>query len=154
MRRKDREIAEQARIEEVIEACRCCRLGLCRDGLAYIVPMNFAYIKEERVFYFHSAPEGRKLELIRENSMAAFELDTGHEVMEGQDACGYGFRYRSVMGKGKIELIEEKEEKTRALSLLMEHYTGRRDWEFRPEVLKRTAVIKLTVLEMTGKERK
>ena len=64
MRRKNREVTDRARIEEIIRSCHVCRLGFVDDGRAYIVPMNFGYVEEDGkyVFYFHSAKEGRKID--------------------------------------------------------------------------------------------
>ena len=60
MRRKDREVTEEARIDEIISRCHCCRLGFNDGGEVYIVPMNFGWVKRDgkRYFYFHSAKEG------------------------------------------------------------------------------------------------
>ncbi len=61
MRRKDREVTDQKKIEEIIQACDCCRIGLADDGKAYIVPLSFAYVREggKGCFYFHGASRGR-----------------------------------------------------------------------------------------------
>ena len=62
MRRKDREISDYSEIIRIIESCSVCRLGLMDENEAYIVPMNFGYIVENKdlTLYFHSAKEGRK----------------------------------------------------------------------------------------------
>ncbi|MFR9159268.1 MAG: pyridoxamine 5'-phosphate oxidase family protein [Ruthenibacterium lactatiformans] len=54
------------KITQIIQTCHCCRLGFCDNGAVYIVPLNFGYAEEngKRVFYFHSAKSGRKLDLI------------------------------------------------------------------------------------------
>ena len=66
MRRKDREISDYSEIIRIIESCSVCRLGLMDENEAYIVPMNFGYIVEnkELTLYFHSAKEGRKIDLM------------------------------------------------------------------------------------------
>ena len=83
MRRKDREITDRKKIDDMIRSCHCCRLGFCDEGTAYIVPLNFGYVSEEekQVFYFHGAKEGRKLELIRKYHRAGFELDTAYQLL-------------------------------------------------------------------------
>lgn len=76
MRRNDREITDREKIREIIQKCYCCRLGFNDAGKVYIVPLSFGYeeIGDRRVFYFHGATEGRKIELIRKTHYAAFEL--------------------------------------------------------------------------------
>ena len=55
MRRKDREITDLERIDEIIRACDCCRLGFQDGEGVYIVPVNFGFAWEDgkRVLYFH-----------------------------------------------------------------------------------------------------
>lgn len=45
MRRKDREVTDEARIDEIISRCTCCRIGFNDSGEVYIVPLNFGYVK-------------------------------------------------------------------------------------------------------------
>ena len=44
MRRKDREVTDEARIDEIISRCTCCRIGFNDSGEVYIVPLNFGYV--------------------------------------------------------------------------------------------------------------
>ena len=79
MRRNDRAVTDPARIREIIDSCTCCRLGLCDEGRAYIVPLDFGYAEQDGryTFYFHGAAEGRKIDLIRKNGWAAFDTAGG-----------------------------------------------------------------------------
>ena len=80
MRRTDREITDAEKITQIIQTCHCCRLGFCDNGAVYIVPLNFGYAEEngKRVFYFHSAKSGRKLDLIAGAPSVGFELDVNY----------------------------------------------------------------------------
>lgn len=152
MRRKDREVTDVAMIEEIINSCDCCRLGLVEADEVYIVPLNFAYDKKQNAFYFHCAKEGRKIDLIRKTGKAGFELDTNHKLQEGNVACSYSFQYQSVIGTGKVQIVEDAEERKAAFALFMEHYTGKNDWIFDEKVLEAAAIIKLEVEKMSCKE--
>lgn len=52
MRRNDRAVTEPNRIDEIIRACDCCRLGFADGEESYIVPLNFGFCweRETRVF--------------------------------------------------------------------------------------------------------
>ena len=78
MRRKDREITDSDRIQEIIDACQCMRIAFADGACAYIVPVNFGYDKAGKAFYFHGAAQGRKIDLIRQNGYAGFELSLIH----------------------------------------------------------------------------
>ena len=154
MRRADREIREFDRMLAIADACDCCRLGLLDDAGAYIVPLNFGYEAEgeKLTLYFHGAGQGKKIDLIREQKSASFEMDTRHALVEGETACAYSYRYQSVMGRGRIRLIEEYEEKVHGLQAIMAHYSRDREFAFGEEAVNRTAVIKLEVEAWSCKE--
>lgn len=154
MRKNDREITEQNKIEQIIQSCHCCRLGLSDGDKIYIVPLNFAFVhnNEQQVFYFHSARQGKKIHLINQNEYAGFELDTNHHLKTSDVACGYSFGYQSVIGFGKISIVLDNEEKEQALQFIMEHYTGKNAWSFDKRAMQATAIIKLVVEEISCKE--
>lgn len=154
MRRKDREVTDQKKIDEIIRACRCCRLAFCDQGRAYIVPLNFGYEGQagKRVFYFHSAWEGRKLELIRQTGWAGFEMDTNYKLHESEIACGYSARFQSVIGGGRVSIVETAAEKREGLQIIMRLQTGRDQWEFEDKIVEMVCVFRLEVEELSCKE--
>ena len=154
MRRSDREITDSQRINEIIMDCDCCRLGFAQDNGAYIVPLNFGFTatQEKRVFYFHCASEGKKLALMAKNPNVGFELDTNHAVNSGDQACQYSFRFQSVIGQGKLCLVDALAEKKEALRLVMRHVTKREDWAFTDAEANSVTVLRLDVYELACKE--
>ncbi len=155
MRRKDKEVTGFDQLVSIIEKCDVCRIAMNgEDGVPYIVPLNFGLsVEGEQVtFYFHSAEEGRKLDLMRRDNRVSFELDRGHRLV-ATEAQGYcTMEYECVMGKGRVEFIPE-EEKMEALRLLMAHYR-KEDFPFDTAAVPRTAVYRLVVESMTGKRKK
>ena len=156
MRRSDREIREADRIDAIISSCHCCRLGFCDGKDVYIVPLNFGCTEEDGqpVLYFHSAREGHKLTLLRKNPVVGFEMDTGHGLLPGDRAEDYSFAYRSVLGRGTVDFLQEPAAKRAGLNCIMAHYTGRSDWTVSDAMLGATAVFRLRVTAWTAKEHK
>lgn len=154
MRRKDREITDYDKMLEILKACDCCRIGLVDVVGAYIIPMNFGYEEREGrlVLYFHGAGTGKKIDLIKEQQVASFEMDKKHELVEGKNACAYSYLYQSIMGKGNIQIMNRYEDKVYGLQKIMSHYTDRQQWEFKEEVVNVVSVIKLEVTEWSCKE--
>ncbi len=58
-----------------------------------------------------------------------------------------------MIGYGKASLIDDPQEKIKALNILVGHYAPDTTYEFSEENLSRTAVIKIDIEEMTGKSR-
>lgn len=154
MRRKDREVTDAAKIKEIIADCYCCRLGLNDNGKVYIVPLSFGYTETDGayVFYFHGAKEGRKLDIIKNNNYAGFELDTDYKLHEADQACSYSCRFKSIIGTGRVSIIEDIQEKKHALRLIMQHNSGKYDWDFPDNMLNAVCTFKLSVDELACKE--
>jgi uncharacterized protein len=153
MRRKEREIRGIAEMESIISQSDVCRIALADSNIPYIITMNFGYTGEPgRRLFFHCAPEGRKIEMIRRNNYVCFEFDTDHKIHEGKGPCDYGMSYRSVVGYGRISIITGEDEKIKGLDCIMSHYTGRSGFSYDRENLGRMLVLRLDIAEMTGKK--
>ena len=145
MRRKDREVTDNMEIVSIIKSCKVCRLGMWDGNEVYVVPLNFGYLfKDDRlVLYFHSAGEGRKLDLLRQAKSVCFELDCNHELIEGEKACSFGFRFSSIIGTGTVSFLTNETDKAAALSRLMLHQTGHA-FSFSPEMTRSVTVFQVT----------
>jgi nitroimidazol reductase NimA-like FMN-containing flavoprotein (pyridoxamine 5'-phosphate oxidase superfamily) len=95
MRRSEREIKDRALIDAIIRQCQVCRLGLSDGEEPYIVPLCFGYDGE--TLYFHSAPEGKKLDILRNNSRVCFEFDIPEGMREAEQGCRWGIDRKSVV---------------------------------------------------------
>lgn len=149
MRRSERKITDPEIIEYILNKGDICRLGLINAGLAYIVPMNFGYDGE--YIYFHSAREGTKIDILKQNSKVSFEIDTDHRIVEGDSACNWSASYLSVIGNGVIEFIDDAVAKKNALNVIMEKYSTISDWEFPEKVVDKTLIFRLSIKEMSCK---
>ena len=115
MRRKDLEVLDKERLIKVLDGCKVCRLGIS-DEVPYIVPMNFGYSWDGRLtLYFHSAPRGRKIDLLKQRPKVSFEMDCDHQLVAGSTACRYSYRYSCLMGAGEVRFLEDVGEKLEAL---------------------------------------
>lgn len=154
MRRKDREIMDPNRIEQIIADSHCCRIGFNDDGEVYIVPLSFGYTRGEDggyTFYFHGAGEGRKIDLIRKNPKVGFELDTNYELHPSKTASSCTAAFQSIIGNGTVSLVTEPEEKREGLQRIMQHYTDRADWEFPEKMFRTVCVFKLVTEKLSCK---
>jgi len=149
MRRKDKEVVEFAEIEQIVRKSLVCRLALAEKNQPYIVPLCFGF--KNSALYFHSAPEGRKIEILRKNNKVCFEFDLDHEVVSDKEACKWGVKYRSVIGFGKASFVENLEEKRLGLDVIMQHYSGR-SFQYPQSAVENVVVIKVEIETMTGKK--
>lgn len=153
MRRKDREITDFNAIVGIIDDCEIIRLGLADGDYPYIVPVNFAYtIEGEQIcFYIHGAMAGRKYEMLSKNPYCSFEMDIPLQMdclVEQKDVT---MRYKSVMGKCKVEFLEGDAKQSAIDDVIMARHEETKNFEYNTETVARTAVAKLTVFEITAK---
>ncbi len=92
MRRDDREITNCLEIESILHHAIVCRIGLADGDEPYIVPVSFGY--EDRTIYFHSAPEGKKISMLKKNSRCCFEVDQCDNVISADRPCDWSMRYQ------------------------------------------------------------
>lgn len=147
MRRKDRE-KDAAFAWEVFDRASFGVLSL-RDGEGgYGVPVSPARIRE--AVYFHCAREGKKLDCIARWPQAALT------VCEVTGTAYFGCGYRSAILLGEVSLVEDGEEKREALEAISRKYCPEDMTDFAAYCaprLKNTAVCRMDVAEITGKER-
>jgi len=150
MRRKEKEIGDENEIESIIRKATVCRLAMSDNDQPYVVPLNFGYA--DRTLYFHSAPKGKKIEILERNDRVCFEFDVDVEIEPGEKACDWGARYKSVIGFGRAVFVESPDEKKHALDLVMAQYSKEVGAFQYPEAkLNATAIIRVDIEEMTGK---
>jgi nitroimidazol reductase NimA-like FMN-containing flavoprotein (pyridoxamine 5'-phosphate oxidase superfamily) len=153
MRRKDKEILQPALIQRIIGEAQVCRLGLCKDNIPYIVPVSFGY--DGTALYFHTAVDGRKIEFFRANNQVCFEIEHEVAIIPNEErACGWSFSFYSIIGYGVVEELVEDADRERGLQLVMEHYSGRGDWEFQDQHLQHVRVWRIRIEQVSGKQSK
>lgn len=148
MRRHEKEITDPRELRRILEAARVCRLAMVDGGRPYLVPLSFALDGDDLVL--HSAREGRKLDALRRNPSVCFEVEEGVEVAPGGSACGFGMRFRTVIGFGEAEVVEDRAERARLLALFGPRY-GAPEGALPEAELGRTTVLRVRVRELTGK---
>ena len=156
MRRQDREITDTGEKMNIIRQCKVCRIGLSENNTPYIVPLNYGYTFDNNALtlFFHSALEGKKLDIIKGNNNACFEVDCDTKLVEGETACTHGYAFKSILGFGKIIMLENTDEKIYGLNMIMKHQTDKETvYEFTHDQLKNICVYKMLVENFTGKQR-
>jgi len=148
MRKKENEITDLESIEEIIHKAVIFRLAMTLDDNPYVVPLCFGY--RAKTIFFHSAGQGKKIDILRKNNKVCFEFDVDCEPLESGKACNWSMKYRSVIGWGKVSFIEDMKEKQEALGLIMENYSENK-FQFTEGMVRATLVAKIDIEQMTGK---
>ena len=153
MRRKDKEIVDEKVMVSIIGKAIICRVAMCWQNEPYVIPMNFGY--RDNYIYLHSAGEGRKLDILRNNDKVSIEFDVDLELMQSQEACKTSMKYKSILIFGTAVISKGIAEKKRALDIIMHHYYYHNSlsvFHYPEDALEKVIIIKVKVENMTGKE--
>ena len=147
-------VTDPEQIRHILDSGKVLHLGLSVNDEPYVVPMNYGYALEDGklVVYLHSAVRGRKLEMLQANPKVFFSIDCDRMPFEGRVPCQYGMVYSSIMGRGTAAIVEDVEEKKRAMTLLMKTQTGK-DFTFEDRLVTIVTVVRIDVAEYTAKHR-
>jgi len=150
MRRTDREIVDRETIDSILNEAEVSRIGMSNENIPYVVAVNFGYDGEN--IYFHSANEGKKIDILKKNKVVCFEVEARTEIIKSEVACRWGMRYLSVIGMGKAEFIGELALKKKALNIIMGKYAKGINFDYTETELNKIEVIKIAITEITGKK--
>ncbi len=155
MNRDEIEITDFDEIDRVLSESKVCRIALFDGSWPYIVPMCFGYnLKGGKLeLFFRCEEKGKKLDLIKNNSNAAFEIDKLRDIVKTDKYYGFTVpSYKSITGTGVIEVITGIEKIT-GLDYIMKKYGEKPEEGKLPEqLLNAFALLKLTAGEFCCKE--
>lgn len=141
---------ELEQVESVLQNAVYCHAAFSLDDYPYLVPLNYGY--RDGILYFHSSPQGKKLEMLKGNPHISFAVQDRVTMKEGASACKFGMRYASVIGFGTGEIITESSEKEKGLDVILEHYHVDRG-TYSQQSLDDLVVIRVKVIELSYKEK-
>ena len=153
MRHPERELKNRETMIAMLERSPVGRIATVNQkGFPIVKPVNFLYL-DGRI-YLHSSTKGEKVEDIQRGSPVCFEVDEPIAyLIASKVACQANYYYRSIIVKGKASFIEDQDMKMKILERMMEKYQPDGDYgEIPIEILKKTAMIEISVAEITGKE--
>jgi len=139
-------------IKEVIDKCDACFIGMVdENNMPYVLPFNFGY--DGKCLFFHSAPTGRKMDILKQKPHVCVAFSADHQLAKQSDnvACSYSMKFRSVLAFGKVEFIDDYEQKIDALNHIMEKYTGKK-FPYNAPAVNNVEVFKLNIDNIMVKE--
>lgn len=155
MRRKDRKVTDVKNIREILEMCKTCHLAMIDGDEPYVLPMSYGYEIQDSalVLYFHSAKEGRKIDILTKNNKVCFEMCCEGEPLYAKETpCNSGYYYSSIHGFGRVSFVNDTEEKCHALTLIMRRQAGENIC-FTEKQAESVCVFKAVSIDFTGKRK-
>lgn len=158
MRRQDR-AKDETWIREYLHAATWGFLALVgEDGLPYVHSNLFAFDEERRCLWMHGYRSGRMRSCVDACPQVAFSAAGMGRMLPGATALNFSVEYASVVVYGAARVVEDAEEATHGLRMLMEKYAPHlrygEDYEGIPaKDLERTAVYRVDIEAWSGKQK-
>ncbi len=147
IRRQDR-VLDEARAHELLLSGEYGVLSMVTELGGYGVPINYAVVGD--TIYLHCAPEGRKLQALKHDSRVSFCVVGSKRIVPEQ----FTTEYESVVAFGQARIVEDDDERRRALRAIVEKYAAQHIEEGLKAIersLHRTAVVAIEVDSFSGK---
>ena len=153
MRRKDILVTDISKIVECLDKSTALHVGISDSESTYVFPVNFGYELTDTslTIYFHGAKQGRKAELAASSPNVGFCCETDTETLHSDTACGFTEHFLSIIGTGRLEILENDGDKISGLNAIMKKVSGK-EWEYPAEMLSMTNVYRITADEYSCKE--
>lgn len=149
MQRSEKEINDRQHLEEILRRGRELHLAMLDGVRPYLLPLNYGYA--DGCLYFHCARKGKKIDCLRANPQVAFSVSEIVKRIEGDLACQWSTRFRSVVGNGTAEIIDEREAKIAGYDIIMRQFGGPVG-NYKEKNLDASLIVKISIDTMTGKQ--
>lgn len=138
-------------INQIITACKTCYLAMAVNNIPYVLPMSFAL--DGDCVVLHSAQSGRMWETLKTNPHVCITWSLGDELawQDIRVGCSYRVQSKSVLVEGKVEFVNDFDEKNRLLKALMQRYSDR-EFKFSKPAVENVGVLKVKIEKISAKQ--
>ena len=153
-RRHDRGHYDHETVHALLDAAALCHVAYVVDGEPYCTPTLFW--REGTRLYWHGSSASRMLRTLAEGQRACLTVTHFDSLVLAR--CGYNHSadYRSVMAFGQARLVDDPEEKTRALVMMVDRFFPGRTAQLRAsseQEVKATSVVWMEIEQASAKIR-
>ena len=154
---KVRQLREKAAYDKeivhgILDAALVASVGFVQDGAPVVVPM--IYGREGETVFLHGARKARVIRLLEQNDSACVNVTLLDGIVFARSAFNSSMNYRSATLFGRPRLIEDYDDKLRAMRVISEHTMPGRWDELRESLereVKMTGVIALEIDSASAK---
>lgn len=154
---KVRQIREKAAydretVHEILDAGLVAHVAFVQEGQPVVVPM--LYGRDGETVFLHGARKARIIRLLEGNARACINVTLLDGLVFARSAFASSMNYRSVTVFGRAQLVDDLEDKKRALHIITESTMPGRRAELRKSLeneLKMTGVIAVDIETASAK---
>jgi nitroimidazol reductase NimA-like FMN-containing flavoprotein (pyridoxamine 5'-phosphate oxidase superfamily) len=158
VRRRDREVTDEAWIRDLLHRAPFGTLATVHDGQPFLNTNIFVYAEDEHAIYLHTAHTGRTRTNVETEERVCFGVSEMGRLLPAPVALEFSVEYAGVVVFGRAAVVTDSAEAERALQRLLDKYFGhlRPGRDYRPitaEELARTTVYRVRIDHWSGKQK-
>lgn len=150
MRKRNRQMSKEA-AEALLKSGIYGVLATADESsMPYALPISYVFL--DGCIYFHCAKEGHKLDNIKANSKVSFCVVGDTMVLPDK----FSTAYQSTVVFGRAQIIENEDERIKALFALIDKYSSeykKEGKEYIEKAASATTVVRIDIEHITGKGR-
>ncbi|HWW60198.1 MAG TPA: pyridoxamine 5'-phosphate oxidase family protein [Thermoanaerobaculia bacterium] len=149
-----RGVYDRETVHAILDEALICHAGFVVDGAPVVIPT--IHWRDGDTLYLHGSVASRMLRSLKDGVDACVTVTLVDGLVLARSAFHHSINYRSAVILGTAREVTDREEKLRALDLLVEHVIAGRSREVRapnePE-LRQTMVLSMPIEEASAKVR-
>lgn len=154
VREPDRGVYDREILNSILDEGFLCHVGFVVDGQPYVIPT--AYGRDGDVLYVHGSAASRMLRNLTQGIPVCVTVTLLDGLVMARSIFNHSMNYRSVVILGTATLVDDPEEKLKALRALSEHILPKRWDDVRQpneKELKATSTLRIPIEEFSAKVR-
>src|SRR5687767_14773266 len=143
---------ERQTVYEILDEGFVCHVGFISDGQPFVIPTAYGRVGD--TLYLHGAKASRMLKALSAGSEVCVTVTLIDGLVLARSAFHHSINYRSVVVFGNAVLVNDNDEKIRALHAFTDHIVAGRWADVRPpdeDELRATLVLKVPLAEVSAK---
>lgn len=153
-RHPERGSYDRAAVFAILDAGLMCHVAYVLDGLPFCTPTTFW--RDDDMLYWHGSSASRMLRHLRVGTPACLTVSHLDGLVLARCGFNHSADYRSAMCFGTARIVDEPDEKARALLGIVDRFYPGRNKELRAttaQELKATTVVSMRIEEASAKVR-
>lgn len=137
---------DAATVHAVLDAGLHASVAFVQEGAPVVVPMLYA--RDDEHIYLHGARKARIIRMLEENERVSLNVTLIDALVIARSAFNSSMNYRSVTVFGRPVLLEDRDDKLRAMQVISEHLMPGRWAELRAPLEKEIRMTGIVAIEI------
>ena len=110
---------DRVSLDAIIDEAPICHLGFVDDDSPFVIPTIHA--RDGDTIYLHGSPASRMLRLMKQGLPVCVTVTILDGIVAARSVFHHSMNYRSAVVLGQARLVDDEDERLRAMEMITEH---------------------------------